>query len=256
MTVATNIATRDIVTYAEDLARDGYAYIPGHFYSDNLLQDRKLPELRADYLALESEFARGQLDPYSPGNRYRSYSQLRVKPDWSAFEYGLFESYQQTKKYNPDTGGVVREYPLISPELQSNLLLRQVLSSDIAFLRAYPRFDVDPADLMVGLHLFRYLAYVDDPAYSSPNWLHKDDEHVVFIHHVGLSGNVIGGDNLIAPNAKSFETVLRLTDALDTLVVNQDKLHAVTPVGASSRSPLAPARRDVMLVTFQLRESW
>ena len=254
MTVEATAGHRDVTSYAGDLARDGYAFVPGRFYSDTLLRDRELPQVRADYLALESEFAHGQLDPYSAGNRYRSYAQLRIAPDWSSFEYGLFESYQQSKKYNPDTGGVVREYPLISSELQNNALLRRVLGSDIEFLRSYPRFDVEPAELMVGLHLFRYLAYADDPAYSSPNWLHKDDENVVFVHLVGLSGNAIGGDNLIAPNSKNFETVLRLTDALDTLVVNQDKLHAVTPIGTSSRNPLAPARRDIMLVTFQLRE--
>lgn len=251
---ATIDTSSELAGYAEALSQDGYAHIPADFYSRTLLREQKLTDVRADYLRLEAEFARGRLDPYSMGNRYRSYAQLRIEPGATEFEYGLFEPYQQTKKYNADTGGIVREYPLISPELRSNLLLRNLLQSDIEFLRAYPRIDEDPAELMVGLHLFRYLAYPDDPAYSSPNWLHKDDENVVFIHLVGLSGNVIGGDNLIAPNTKKFETVLRLTDVFDTLVVNQDKLHAVTPVGTSSRNPLAPARRDIMLVTFQLRE--
>jgi hypothetical protein len=241
--------------YAEDLARDGYAYIPAEFYYGTVLRDRELRELRADYLQLEAEFAIGELDLYSPGNRYRRYAQLRVDSGSSEFEYGLFESYVQTPKYNADTGGIVRKYPLISPELQGNLLLRQLLQSDIEFLRAYHRIDADPAELMVGLHLFRYLAYPDDPAYSSPNWLHKDDENVVFVHLVGLSGNTVGGDNVIAPSAKQFETVLRLTDVFDTLVVNHDKLHAVTPIGTSSRNPVAPARRDILLVTFQVRES-
>lgn len=243
-----------VAEHAENLARDGYAYIPADFYYGNVLRDGDLRELRADYMNLEAEFGLGELDPYSPGNRYRSYAQLRIEPDSTDFEYGVFEPYLQTAKYNPDTGGVVREYPLISAELQGNGLLRRLLRSDIEFLRAYPRIDADPADLMVGLHLFRYLAYPDAPAYSSPNWLHKDDENVVFLHLVGLSGNIVGGDNVIAPNGKQFETVLRLTDPFDTLVVNHDKLHAVTPVGTNSRNPVAPARRDVLLVTFQVRE--
>lgn len=251
---ATIDTTSEVAEYATALARDGYAHIPADFYHRTVLRERELPDVRADYLGLEAEFALGELDPYSPGNRYRRYAQLRVEPGSTEFEYGLFEKYRQTRKYNADTGGIVREYPLISPELQENLLLRQLLRSDIEFLRAYPRIDDDPAELMVGLHLFRYLAYPDDPAYSSPNWLHKDDENVVFVHLVGLSGNVIGGDNVIAPNAKKFETVLRLTEVFDTLVVNHDKLHAVTPIGTSGHNPVAPARRDILLVTFQVRE--
>jgi len=254
MTATTAIESGE-AEYARDLARDGYAYIPADFYYGNVFRDRALTELRADYRGLEAEFGLGELDPYSPGNRYRRYAQLRVEPDSAEFEYGRFELYKQTKQYNPQTGGVVREYPLISPELQENPLLRRLLQSDIEFLRRYPRIDADPAELMVGLHLFRYLAYPGDPAYSSPNWLHKDDENVVFIHLIGLSGNVVGGDNVIAPNAKQFETVLRLADVFDTLVINHDKLHAVTPIGTSSRNPVAPARRDILLVTFQVRGS-
>ncbi|GAA3635384.1 2OG-Fe dioxygenase family protein [Kineosporia mesophila] len=252
--MTTTTETTTAAPYVDTLATQGYAHIPADHYYDTVFREHSLEGLRADYLALESEFGRGQLDPYSPGSRYRSYAQLRVDPGSADFEYGLFEQYRQTKAYNPDTGGVVREYPLISPELQENRLLRRLLRSDVEFLRAYPRVDADPSQLSVGLHLFRYLAYAGEPAYSSPNWLHKDDETVVFIHLVGLSGNVVGGDNLIAPNAKRFENVLRLTDPFDTLVVNQDKLHAVTPIGTTSRNPVAPARRDILLVTFQVRD--
>lgn len=240
--------------YAARLARNGYAYIPSAFYFDSVLADRGRQELRSDYLRLESAFGDLTLDPYSPGNRYRGYAQLRVEKGSADFEYGLFEAYLQTEKYNADTGGVVRSYPLISDELQKNDLLAQVLRSDITFMRSYGRIAADPSELMVGLHLFRYLAYPGDPAYSSPNWLHKDDENVVFVHLVGLSGNSLGGDSVIAPDAKHFEDVLRLTDVLDTVVVNHDKLHAVTPVGASGTNPVVPARRDILLVTFQVRE--
>jgi hypothetical protein len=240
--------------YTEDLAKDGYTFIPADVYYNTLLRERDAKELRADYLQLETEFGSGLLDPYSIGNRYRQYAQLRVDPESTEFEYGIFEPYLQTKKYNPDTGDVVRSYPLISPELQDNLLLRRLLEVDIEFMRAYPRIEADPSELMVGLHLFRYLAYPDDPAYSSPNWLHKDDENVVFFHLVELSGNAVGGDNVIAPSAKKFDAVIRLTNVLDTLVVNQDKMHAVTPISTTTRNPVAPARRDLLLVTFQLRE--
>lgn len=241
--------------YAKALEADGYAFIPSEFYFGSVLDDRDKKELRADYLQLSAAFGDLQLDPYSTGNRYRKYAQLRVDKDSTDFEYGYFEPYLQTKKYNPDTGGVVRTYPLISDELQKNRMLSQILQSDINFLRCYDRLEADPSEMMVGLHLFRYLAYADDPAYSSPNWLHKDDENVVFVHLVETSANIVGGDNVIARDAKSFETTLRLSDTFDTLVVNHDKLHAVTPVGTRGTNTAVPSHRDIMLVTFQTRDA-
>ncbi|MFI5635612.1 2OG-Fe dioxygenase family protein [Streptomyces sp. NPDC051664] len=241
--------------YAAELARSGYASIPSAFYFDSVLADRSRDELRSEYVQLENAFSDLTLDPYSPGNRYRRYAQLRVEKGSTDFEYGLFEPYLQTKSYNADTGGIVRSYPLISEELQKNDLLAQILRSDITCVQAYDRIEAEPSELMVGLHLFRYLAYPGNPAYSSPNWLHKDDENVVFVHLVGLSGNAIGGDSVIAPDAKHFENVLRLTDVFDTVVVNHDKLHAVTPVGASGTNTIVPSRRDILLVTFQVRSA-
>ncbi|MFU2318744.1 2OG-Fe dioxygenase family protein [Rahnella sp. PCH160] len=63
---------------------------------------------------------------------------------------------------------------------------------------------------------------------------------------------MLGGDNLIAPNPKNIERVLRLETLFDTLVVNHDKYHAVTPVGC--RKPGKTAVRDIILVTFQRNE--
>lgn len=247
--------TVDELKYAKDLEGKGYSVIPSGFYLGNVLRDRKTHELRSEYLQLESEFGNLELDPYAKGNRYRKYAQLRVNDSSNSFQYGIFEPYLQTKKYNPDTGGIVREYSLISDELQQNQMLSQVLQSDIQFIRYYGGIDSDPSQLMVGLHLFRYLAYADEPAYSSPNWLHKDDENVVFVHLVSKSGNIVGGDNVIAPDAKTFEAVLSLNDTFDTLVVNHDKLHAVTPIGTKNTNAVVPGRRDILLVTFQTRNT-
>jgi len=71
----------------------------------------------------------------------------------------------------------------------------------------------------------------------------------VFVHLIHASDNMLGGDNLIAPNPKNIERVLRLEALFDTLVVNHDKYHAVTPIGC--RQPGETALRDIILVTFQ-----
>jgi hypothetical protein len=84
--------------------------------------------------------------------------------------------------------------------------------------------------------------------------LHKDDENVVFVHLINCSENIIGGDNVIATDAKHMERVIRLERTFDTLVVNHNKLHAVTPVGCRGTNPNDVSTRDIILVTFQRKQ--
>lgn len=237
--------------HVNHLAAEGYAFIPGNYYHtlpganfDN--KDIFLSELEQLKLAYETL----TLDPYSPGNRWRGYAQCQRNAQGELC-FGHFTPYKQTKKYNPDTGGIVRSYPLLAENITANRLMRAILQDDIAFVEAYER--IGPLEeLTVGIHLFRYQAGCGTPAYSSPVWLHKDDEDVVFVHLIHASANMLGGDNLIAPNPKNIERVLRLETLFDTLVVNHDKYHAVTPVGC--RQPGETALRDIILVTFQRTE--
>ncbi|WP_112288290.1 3(1)-hydroxy-L-isoleucine 4-dioxygenase HilB [Rahnella sp. AN3-3W3] len=234
--------------YVNHLAAGGYAFIPGSYYQtlSDVNYDNKdifLSELEQLKMAYEQL----TLDPYSAGNRWRGYAQCR-RNEQGELGFGHFTEYKQTKKYNPDTGGIVRHYPLLPENITANRLMQAILQDDIAFVEAYER--IGPLEeLSVGIHLFRYEAQCDAPAYSSPVWLHKDDEDVVFVHLIHASDNMLGGDNLIAPNPKNIERVLRLEALFDTLVVNHDKYHAVTPIGC--RQPGETALRDIILVTFQ-----
>lgn len=237
--------------HVNHLAAEGYAFIPGSYYQalpDTHYENKDifLSDLEQLKLAYESL----TLDPYSPGNRWRGYAQCRRDAEGKLF-FGHFTAYKQTKKYNPDTGGIIRQYPLLPENITANRLMQAILQDDIAFVEAYER--IGPLEeLTVGIHLFRYEAHCDAPAYSSPVWLHKDDEDVVFVHLINASANMLGGDNLIAANPKNIERVLRLETLFDTLVVNHDKYHAVTPVGC--REPGETAVRDIILVTFQRTE--
>ncbi|MGL6237012.1 MAG: 2OG-Fe dioxygenase family protein [Segniliparus sp.] len=233
------------------LRADGYAIIRGSVFEEAIVGQLGVEAARAGLAELRDGFGGSPKDPYSPGNRRRSYAQVRLT-GFDDFEFGIYEPYLQTAKYNPDTGGVVREYPLIEPALRENSVLRALVSADVGFVREYREIG-DPSETMIGVHLFRYEAYPGDPAYSSPNWLHRDDEDVVFVHLVDRSRDAVGGDSVIAANAKQIELVHPLADVFDTLVTNHKKLHAVTPVGSASASVLSPAVRDIILVTFQRR---
>lgn len=236
--------------HCNHLANHGYSFIPSDYYKslpeiNSVTEGRFTPDLES----LRNNYIGLQLDPYSPGNRYRSYAQCRLD-DAGNLEFGHFSEYKQTKLYNPDTGGIIREYPMIHQEVLRNPIFQALLKDDIAFVNKYKELG-DTSDNVIGVHLFRYKATATAPAFSSPVWLHKDDEDVVFVHLIDYSSNVLGGESLIATDARHIERVIRLENVFDTVVVNHKKYHAVTPVGCRAVSEADFSTRDIILVTFQ-----
>lgn len=228
--------------FSQDLIENGWCLIQAPNYQ---ITDTHLHALQEGYL---SDLI---LDPYSHGNRYRAYAQCQFS-DPDTLKFGHFHAYQQTQSYNPDTGGIVREYPLIQHNVLSNPLFLDFINKDISFVKHYGLIG-DPSELSIGVHLFRYKATWGSPAYSSPIWLHRDDEDVVFVHLINRSEELMGGDNVIAENSKCIETMFRLENPGDTFVVNHKKLHAVTPIGHPHQEGFS--FRDIILVTFQLMET-
>jgi len=244
-------------TAGRSLSAEGFAFIPGDDLfsrvrdpdSESEIVDNRLATLRHHFEGLAE-------DPYSPGRRFRSYAQCRLGNDKEII-FGQFEEYMQTAAYNPDTGGVVRRYPLLSEDLQRESALRRLIEWDADVVRHYGSIG-DPWLTAVGVHFFRYWATPERPAFSSPIWLHRDDEDVVFVHLVGRSENAVGGDSIIASSARQIERVIPLASSGDTLVVDHQKFHAVSPVGCWPNASPGRGRdafRDVILVTFQRRET-
>ena len=83
--------------------------------------------------------------------------------------------------------------------------------------------------------------------FSSPLWLHRDDEPLVFVHLFNVSDNALGGDNLIATDFKTITHLIRLGNPLETLLLTKKPYHAVTPLGSADKNC---AFRDILLVTF------
>lgn len=240
--------------YEESLCKNGYAFIPGTWYEKIHMQNSSMDENTENEIKhILHQYGELIPDPYSPGSRLRAYAQCRINGSSDLF-FGHFEPYLQTKAYNPDTGGIVRSYPLISTEVLENELFQLLVTEDIRFVRKYSEIG-DPGEAIIGIHLFRYFATPSAPAFSSPVWLHKDDEDVVFIHLLSLSDNAMGGDNIIATDGRHIELVMRLEKPLDTFVVNHAKLHAVTPIWCKEiKGQESHCTRDIILVTFQRRK--
>lgn len=191
-------------------------------------------------------FDKLEKDP-APGNRYRAYTRFYWDQANGSAIKDENNDYSQSPEYNYMDGGKIRKFAPICNEFLLNPVIQQLMANNIEIAKGSNIVNFD-SSLEIGLHQIRYQAKSSEASYSSPPWLHRDDEPLVFVHLFRLSNNVIGGDNLIAESGKLINSVIRLRNPLETLLLTQKILHAVTPMGSSNS---ANSQRDILLVTFQ-----
>ena len=238
---ATSTTQTSILT---DLMQTGFAHIPPAFYLNTNTKENAahLDQVQATYDSLPK-------DP-NPGNRYRAYMRLNWCPEQETYVKAANNDYFQSKKYNYADGGKIRKFEVIDDAFVNNPVIQALIEKDLEIARQSNMFVFD-SQMEIGLHQIRYQTTNEEAAYSSPMWLHKDDEPLVFVHLLDLTDNVLGGDNLIAPDVRRISKILRLTSPLESLLLDKKVYHAVTPMGCSDDGI---ARRDILLVTFQRRE--
>uniref|UniRef100_A0A914PD96 Prolyl 4-hydroxylase alpha subunit Fe(2+) 2OG dioxygenase domain-containing protein n=1 Tax=Panagrolaimus davidi TaxID=227884 RepID=A0A914PD96_9BILA len=233
--ISKNDATCDALNQLND---DGFAYIKADFYG--IEQNCKnLKELKNTYETLSK-------DP-SPGNRYRAYTCYEWIPNERNLKKQNSTQYFQSKEYNYIDGGNIRIFDPISSTFLENHILKDVIEKDIELAKKTGIINFDET-FELGLHQIRYRAHGIEPAYSSPLWLHRDDEPLVFVHLFNLSENAIGGNNLIATTPKTITHIIQLKEPLETILLTKKYYHAVTPLGSANGDP---AYRDILLVTFK-----
>lgn len=216
----------------------GYRYIsPSHYLKttnlDSLNELKKIFDLELD----------------DDGSAFRKRAYMKLLWDRQAQEISLArnQNYFQTMTSNKKDGGKIRKFKILDPQILEINILHTLIEQNIKMINDYELLHKENI-LTIGMHFIRYQTTEGQASYSSPDWLHKDDEPLVFVHLVNLSKSALGGDNLIADEKnRNVTNVLRLENALDTLVVNKHVYHAVTPLG--SREGIA--LRDVILFTIE-----
>jgi hypothetical protein len=183
------------------------------------------------------------------GNSFRKRTYLKL--DWNRHKKEICiaqnQSYFQTASSNQVDGGKIRQFKVMNHAVLEIPIIHHILSQNLAMIQNCSLLKSEN-NLTIGLHFIRYLATENFASYSSPDWLHQDDEPLVFIHLVNLSKTAIGGDNLIADsNSKKVTRVVRLENDIDTLVLNKNVYHAVTPLGSRKGISI----RDVILFTIE-----
>uniref|UniRef100_A0A914YNM2 Uncharacterized protein n=1 Tax=Panagrolaimus superbus TaxID=310955 RepID=A0A914YNM2_9BILA len=206
--IAKDDATSDALN---QLNNDGFAYIKIDFYGFET-NCTEIEELKTTYDSLP-------IDP-SPGNRYRAYTCY----DWNPTEQSLKKQdstqYFQSKEYNYIDGGNIRIFDPISTTFLENSVLKGLIQKDTELAKKTGIINFDET-FELGLHQIRYKAQGIEPAYSSPLWLHRDDEPLVFVHLFNLSDNAIGGNNLIATSPKAITHIIQLKSPLETILLSK-----------------------------------
>lgn len=202
----------------------------------------------ADQLAssIKSTFQRDLALDASAGSRWRAYLKLIWHRESDAVEVAADQRYFQSAAANNMDGGKPRVFKGIDPALLQDPVFQKVLADNKAFIRDYEPL-AEHQSLVFGIHFVRYLAEPGAISYSSPVWLHVDDEPLVFVHLIDLSQQAIGGDNIVANLDGELLSAVRLQNFFDTMVLNRNIKHAVTPLGAVKQT----AHRDIILFTVE-----
>lgn len=217
---------------------NGFKFVPGSAYLEGLGDDA--------YLSFKRFYdAQVKPDPYAA---VRDRAMIKIVYDRKTAQIRLNpnQSYFQSYGANDSDGGRVRVFPAIDESILENRVFCHLFQCDSTYIDEYCDL-VRQEVVNISVHFIRYKANCGGASYSSPVWLHLDDEPLVFIHLIELTRNAIGADSVISEMDSKPTNVLRLSNPFDTLIVDRAKKHAVTPLGATQGT----AYRDVMLVNLE-----
>lgn len=221
----------------------GFKYIdPSYYLSMNHNFD-----YQRDLLLIKNYYDNNLRSDHVSGFRKRAYLKLIYNSVDDKLSLSKNQNYSQTKKSNHIDGGKIRQFKTMDEKILSIGITQSIVSKNLKMIKNFHKFNME-SNLYLGLHFIRYTVTKDNASYSSPDWLHIDDEPLVFIHLFDLTDNAIGGDNIIAyHDEKTIKHVIRLEAPLDTLVLNNACYHAVTPLGSKD----GVAFRDILLFTVE-----
>jgi hypothetical protein len=217
---------------------NGFQFVPGSHYIEGI-EESEYQRFARFYDAQVKQ------DPYSPV-RDRAMIKLVYRRSSGQVELNPNQSYFQSYGANDSDGGRVRVFPTIEASVLDDKVFRRVFQYDTQYIDRYCD-TVDEQSVNISVHFIRYKTQAGGASYSSPVWLHLDDEPLVFIHLVQLTENAIGADSVISEMDSKPTNLLRLSNPLDTMIVDRMKKHAVTPLGSTG----GMAYRDVMLINLE-----
>lgn len=200
-----------------------------------------------EYESLETLQTYYQTELEKDGPRQRAYLKLKWDRMKEQISIAQNQIYFQSPKNNNLDGGKLRQFKVMNPNVLNLSIVQKLIQVNKDLIMDYKPL-ADIPNLVLGMHFIRYCSNKLEACYSSPVGLHLDDEPLVFVHLVQLSQQSLGGDNLIARlEDQEITHVIRLEEPMETIVLNNNCFHAVTPLG--SREGLSI--RDIILFTVE-----
>lgn len=219
-----------------DLADKGWA----------LLAPQNLPtEAFADIDRLHGALEHEVDEDPSPGRRWRAYRALTLSD--AGCRPAAPTTYRQSSAFNWTDGDKDRRFAALSDAVVMSATVQALIATNAEIARKVtPEIFRQPV-VQIGLHLISYRPKGQTASYSSPIWLHRDEERYVAVHLIGVSPDLRGGDNVIEPAHGGEVEMFALRAPLEALLLTQKVRHAVTPSYARGAGPVS---RDVLLITF------
>lgn len=185
------------------------------------------------------------------GVRNRAYLKLIWDRPLDQITLAKKQVYFQSAQSNVIDGGKIRQFAIMDKRILDLPIMKNVIQYNLKIIREFELLK-NHQELVLGLHFIQYKVEKYHASYSSPDYLHVDDEPLVFVHLLDLTPNAWGGDNLIADLVtKEITNVVRLEKPFETVMLTQGYYHAVTPLGARE----GEAKRDILLFTVEPAET-
>lgn len=233
--VGREIPSEDVVFLKEE----GWGLIPSFIYTKGKLPG-EISDVQAQYGLLEQ-------DPYGIA-RCRSYVKMHFNIVSGDLSKATVQSYSQSYQANSLDGGKIRYFPQTTESLLRAAVFQSLVKNNLDLILRL--FEFKKKKITIGLHSVRYLARDGCASYSSPIWLHKDDEPVVVVNVINESPNLVGGDSVISFRKNEVNRIVHMKP-FEGMVLTKSCFHAVTPMGVEGNRMDQVAYRDILLTTVE-----
>jgi len=233
----------DPTVFAQGLAREGYAFVPGAQMRASLEAAGTL----ADWSAFVASWSDLAVDAYMADHgryRRRRHAVYTLAADGTA-RREPHQAHFQSKAYNPLHGDIERWFEPVLPAIGAGASLGTVLRWCARHFGAL----TPAAAWRVEVHQFRIEARVGEPGLPTPEGVHRDGVDWVLVLLVARENIESGTTTVHALDGRQLGS-FTLTQSCDAALVDDHRIrHGVTPV--TPFDPMKPAWRDVLVVTLK-----
>ena len=230
-------------TLEQEIAARGFALLPAVEMRPLLEQAGPLTDVDR-FAASWDDLA---LDAYmKDGGRYRRRRHAVFAVTSAGIERQPHQPHYQTVDYNPLHGGIERWFEPVQSEVASGASMQTILRF---CARLFGDLSKTGASWHVETHQFRIEARVEEQGQPTPEGMHRDGVDYVLVLLIHRQNIISGTTTIHGLNREPLGSFTLATPFDAALVEDARVYHGVTPV--APLDPVAPAYRDVLVVTFK-----